>query len=175
MNITHLHLLAQRELHNLARARYLPRGYDRQAARRAQLGLYELNKHLPAALATVTDRLMSAPDYARIQKLCHQAAQKPRLKDMVLELVRLLAAEPVMDQENANALAESAERSQAIERLNSDLRNVRKELDKHAPTLERLELDFDDVYASLNRLERELQRKARELAVAYNDLVQEGP
>lgn len=159
MHITQLHALARRELVSLAHARYMPRGYDRQASQKADRKHYELSKYLDAVLATTPDRLMQSPTGFQLKELHAQAAQERTLQAMVAKMVALLRTLPEMDQGDAYALADINDRLFSAQSIRSRLDSTRADFDKLAEHAARLEVDLGVVYAALQDLETQVTRK----------------
>jgi hypothetical protein len=163
MHITELHRVAISELNALARARYMPRGWDREANRTAERRGFELRKLLDALLETTPDRLMPYPARARIEEILRVAAEKRLLSEMVAEMVALLAAEPFMDQENAHASAEMADRLAMAGRLFDEAQNALKAFDLEADNAKLLEIDLQPTRTALTDLADSLKGKIRAL------------
>lgn len=159
MHITQLHALARRELTSLAHARYMPRGYDRQASQKADRKHFELSKYLDVVLATTPDRLMQSPTGLRLKELHAEAAQERTLQAMVAKMVELLRNLPEMDQGDAYALADIHDRLFSAQQVQSRLETSRAEFDKLAEHAARLEVDFSAVYAAFKDLETQVVRK----------------
>jgi hypothetical protein len=171
MHITDIHSLARRELSTLAQKRYMPHGYNREGNRRAESAHYELGRYLDEVLLKTPNRLLPSPGGNRLNALCAAAAEERRLKDMVARLVELLQAEPGMDQEDANALAEVHQRQASAERLRSMLTTLRETLGNHLPNAEKLEVEFDELHRAIDRLGRDIDRKDDELRQAESRLM----
>lgn len=160
MHITQLHTLARRELNSLASARYMPRGYDRQASQRAERKMYELGKYLDGALSLVADCFLVYPTHHQLQALLANAAKERTLQAMVAKMVQLMAALPPVDQGDAHALTEIAERLASAERVTTLANKTRSEFEVLVGHAARLELNFNAVFAALKDLVTQADSKA---------------
>lgn len=170
MQITHLHDYMRRELHTLSRQRYMPNGWDRKSNQKAESMLCTLRRLLDARLASRSDRLVTFLTQFAVDTLCKQAARHQRLDKMVETYVELFYAQPQVDQESANALAELDCQAYSTSHLSDELASVLKQFDKLKEHADRVEVSLEPVASAIKDVQSELRRRASTLQAARDSL-----
>lgn len=160
MRILDLHDLAYNVLRDLAVARWMPNGWNREASRRVDSKSYQLRATLELVLKTTPTRLLAFPSNNRLTALMAAAAKEHKLVDMVTKMVTLLESEPEVDQEDAAAADVMTEQISMSRRLSSKLSEFHKNLEKDSADVEALALtELATTLDALKRLIREVENK----------------
>jgi hypothetical protein len=173
LNITDLHTFARQELRSLAEARYMPRGYSREANRTVDLKMADIHRYLTAALEATPNRLMPQRPRQRQDSLLGAAARERTLKGMVLKFVELLQAEPAVDQMDAYAVAELNQQSFEAGRLGMELDSLIESAEKWRAMAGADSLDTSAVMLELALLKEQVKARISELENARTGATQQ--
>lgn len=162
MHIVGLHELARQELREMFTQRYMPRGWHRDGDRKVTRAVIAHEKDLTEALAQVTDRLMPRP--ARTVLLgVHRAAQTPKLVDSVHKMVKLLAALPEVDQEEAFGVAQVTMYLRTLDRVDDKVTTAAQALREQREAAKSAGLDVGPALDALVELGRVIEDRRRVL------------